>query len=101
MSRVSYLPPTYLVAQERVLEEKNRRDHGSGWTAQQVALQVGRSDLTVRRFGDQWTKGKSFTRPTGSVRHQQTSCQEDHHIIRELSVEPTASLATVQTQETP
>ncbi|GFU85356.1 hypothetical protein TNCV_2386611 [Trichonephila clavipes] len=34
----------------------------AGWSAQQVARQVGRSELNERRWWDQWTEEMSFTR---------------------------------------
>ncbi|GFV50183.1 transposable element Tcb2 transposase [Trichonephila clavipes] len=66
----------------------------AGWPARQV----GRYDLTVRRCWDQWTEETSFTRRPGSGRPRQTSSREYRHIIRHACVEPTASLAAVETQ---
>lgn len=73
----------------------------AGWSARRVARQVGRSDFTVRRCWDQWTEETSFTRRPGSGRPRQTSRREDRHIIRHARVEPTASLAAIQTQAAP
>ena len=67
----------------------------AGWSARRVARQLGRSDCVVRRCWDQWTEETSFTRRPGSG---QTSRREDRHIIRNARVEPTASLAAIQTQ---
>ncbi|GFY17085.1 transposable element Tcb2 transposase [Trichonephila clavipes] len=50
---------------------------------------------------DQRTKETSFTRRSGSGRPQQTCLREDRHIIRHARVEPTASLAAVQTYAAP
>ncbi|GFY11261.1 HTH_Tnp_Tc3_2 domain-containing protein [Trichonephila clavipes] len=43
----------------------------------------------------------SFTRRPGSRRPQQTSRQEDLHIIRNSRVQPTASSAAIQAQVAP
>ncbi|GFU55655.1 transposable element Tcb2 transposase [Trichonephila clavipes] len=69
----------------------------AGWSARSLARQVGCSDLTVRRCWDQWTEETAFTRRPGSARYRQTSRREDRHIKRHAFVEPTASLAAVQT----
>ncbi|GFT16418.1 transposable element Tcb2 transposase [Trichonephila clavipes] len=66
-----------------------------------VALQVDRSDLTVRTCWDHGTKETSFTRRPGSERPRQTNRREDHHIIRHARFEPPASLAAVLTQAAP
>ncbi|GFW79389.1 uncharacterized protein TNCV_2477961 [Trichonephila clavipes] len=63
------------------------------WSATRVARQLGHSDCVVRRFGDQWIREMSFTRRPGSERPRQTSRREDHHIIRNARVQPTASSA--------
>ncbi|GFS84590.1 HTH_Tnp_Tc3_2 domain-containing protein [Trichonephila clavipes] len=55
----------------------------------------------VRRCWDQWIQETSFTRPPGSGCPRQISHREDHHIIRHAHVEPTSSLAAVQTQAAP
>ncbi|GFV43011.1 transposable element Tcb2 transposase [Trichonephila clavipes] len=69
------------------------------WSAWRVAHQKGCSDLTVRRFGDQWTEETSFTWRSGSRRTRQTSRQDYRHIIRHVRVEPTTSLTAVLKQE--
>ncbi|GFX81423.1 HTH_Tnp_Tc3_2 domain-containing protein [Trichonephila clavipes] len=43
----------------------------------------------------------SFARRPGSGRPRQTSRLEDHHIIRNAHVRPTASSATIQAQVAP
>ncbi|GFX58747.1 integrase catalytic domain-containing protein [Trichonephila clavipes] len=45
----------------RVLEGKNHRHDGNWVSSRRVARQVGRSDLTVRSYWDQWTEEMSFT----------------------------------------
>ncbi|GFS84436.1 transposable element Tcb2 transposase [Trichonephila clavipes] len=70
------------------------------WSAQRVVRQVSRSDLTVKRCWDQWTEKTSFTGRPCSGHPQQTSHRKDHHIIRNARVQPTASLAAVETQAT-
>ncbi|GFX70715.1 uncharacterized protein TNCV_1032431 [Trichonephila clavipes] len=62
-----------------------------GWSARQVARQSGRSDCVVRRCWDQWIREMSFTRRPGSGRPRLTSRREDHHIVRNARVQPTAS----------
>ncbi|GFV88526.1 HTH_Tnp_Tc3_2 domain-containing protein [Trichonephila clavipes] len=85
----------------RVQVGKNLRDDESYWSARQVARHLTHSDFIVRRFGDQWTEETSFTRRRGSGCPPQTSNLEDHHIIQNSRVEPTASLAIVQTLAAP
>ncbi|GFW17304.1 transposable element Tcb1 transposase [Trichonephila clavipes] len=43
----------------------------------------------------------SFTRRPGSGRPRQTSRREDHHIVRNVRVQPTASSAAIQVQVAP
>ncbi|GFY24235.1 uncharacterized protein TNCV_1012841 [Trichonephila clavipes] len=70
----------------------------AGWSARRVARQLGRSDCVVRRCWDQWIREMSFTRRPGSGCPQQTSRREDHHIVRNAHVQPTASSAAIQAQ---
>ncbi|GFW03728.1 HTH_Tnp_Tc3_2 domain-containing protein [Trichonephila clavipes] len=53
-----------------------------GWSARRVDRQLGCSDCVVRRGWDQWIRDMSYTRTPGLERPQQTSCQDDRHIIR-------------------
>ncbi|GFV71865.1 transposable element Tcb2 transposase [Trichonephila clavipes] len=66
------------------------------WSARRVARQLGHSDCAVRRCWDQWIREMSFTRRPGSGRPRPTSRREDHHIVRNARVQPTASSATLQ-----
>ncbi|GFT56688.1 transposable element Tcb2 transposase [Trichonephila clavipes] len=50
---------------------------------------------------DQWTEEMSFTRRPGSECPRKTSRREYCHIIRHAHVEPTVTLAAVQTQSAP
>ncbi|GFU44501.1 transposable element Tcb1 transposase [Trichonephila clavipes] len=52
----------------------------AGWSARQVARQLGRSDCVVKRCWDQWIREMPFTRKAGSGRPRQTSHHEDRHI---------------------
>ncbi|GFY15115.1 transposable element Tcb2 transposase [Trichonephila clavipes] len=70
----------------------------AGWSARQVARQLGRSYCVVRRCWDQWIREMSFIRRPCSGRPRQTSRREDHHIIRNAHVQPTASSAAIQAQ---
>ncbi|GFW71900.1 transposable element Tcb2 transposase [Trichonephila clavipes] len=73
----------------------------AGWSVRRVARQLGRSDCVVRRCWDQWIREMSFTLRPGSGRPQQTSHRENSHIIRNARVQPTASLAAIQSQVEP
>ncbi|GFW46605.1 transposable element Tcb2 transposase [Trichonephila clavipes] len=70
----------------------------AGWPARRVARQLGLSDCVVRRCWDQWIREMPFTRRPGSGHPRQTSRREDHHIVRNSRVQPTASLAVIQAQ---
>ncbi|GFV15146.1 uncharacterized protein TNCV_4327931 [Trichonephila clavipes] len=59
-----------------------------------VARQLGHSDCG--RCWDQWIRDMSFTRRPGSGMPRQTNRREDHHIVRNARVLPTASLAAIQ-----
>ncbi|GFV49454.1 transposable element Tcb1 transposase [Trichonephila clavipes] len=65
------------------------------------ARHISRSDFAVRKFWNLWTEEMSFTRRPGSGHPRQTSCREDHHIIRHARVELITSLAAVQSQAAP
>ncbi|GFT06029.1 HTH_Tnp_Tc3_2 domain-containing protein [Trichonephila clavipes] len=73
----------------------------AGWSARPVTCQLGRSDCVVRRCGDQWIQEMSFTRGQGSGCPQQTSRREDHHIVKNSRVQPTASSTAIQAQVIP
>ncbi|GFV70689.1 transposable element Tcb2 transposase [Trichonephila clavipes] len=73
----------------------------SGWSAKRVARQLGRHDCVVRRCWDQWIREMSFARRPVSGRPRQTSCREDHYIISNARVQPTASSAALQAQVAP
>ncbi|GFW37513.1 transposable element Tcb2 transposase [Trichonephila clavipes] len=72
-----------------------------GWSARRVARQLGRSDCVVRRCWDQWIREMLFTRSPGSRRPRQICHREDHHVIRNARVQPTASSAAIQAQVAP
>ncbi|GFX77290.1 transposable element Tcb2 transposase [Trichonephila clavipes] len=73
----------------------------AGWSARLVAGQLGRFDCVVRRCWDQWIREMSFTRRPGSGPPRQTSRREDHHIVRNARVQPSASSAAIQAQVAP
>ncbi|GFY19292.1 transposable element Tcb2 transposase [Trichonephila clavipes] len=73
----------------------------TGWSAERVARQLGRSDCVVRRCWDQWIREMSFTRRLGSGCPRQTSRREDHHIVRNARVQPTTSSSAFQAQVAP
>ncbi|GFT17772.1 transposable element Tcb2 transposase [Trichonephila clavipes] len=70
----------------------------AGWSARRVARQYGHSDCVVRRCWDQWIREMSFTRRPGLGRPRQTSRREDHHIVRNARVQPSASSAVILAQ---
>ncbi|GFW52947.1 transposable element Tcb2 transposase [Trichonephila clavipes] len=47
---------------------------------------------------DQWSREMSFTRRPGSGRPRQTSCQKDHHIVRNACGQSTPSSVAIQEQ---
>ncbi|GFT74220.1 uncharacterized protein TNCV_4081411 [Trichonephila clavipes] len=71
------------------------------WSARRVARQLGYSDCVLRRCWNQRIRGMSFTRRPDSRRPRQTSLREDHYIVRNACVQPTASLAAIQAQVAP
>ncbi|GFX73009.1 transposable element Tcb2 transposase [Trichonephila clavipes] len=70
----------------------------AGWSARRLARQLGHSDCVVKRCWDQWIQEISFTRKPGSGSPRHTSRREDHHIVRNAHVQPTASSAAIQAQ---
>ncbi|GFS90111.1 uncharacterized protein TNCV_507851 [Trichonephila clavipes] len=60
----------------------------AGWSARRV-------DCVVRRCCNLWIREIAFTRRPGSGRPRQTSRLEDHLIVRNVRVQPTASLAAI------
>ncbi|GFV95302.1 transposable element Tcb2 transposase [Trichonephila clavipes] len=70
----------------------------AGWSARRVARQLGHSYCIVRGCWHQWIREMSFTRRLGSGSPRQTSRREDHHIVRNASVQPTVSSAAIQAQ---
>ncbi|GFV19326.1 transposable element Tcb2 transposase [Trichonephila clavipes] len=73
----------------------------TGWSARQVARQLGRSDCVVRRCWHQWIREMSFPPRQVSGRPRQTSRSEEHHIVRNARVQPTTSSVTLQAQVAP
>ncbi|GFY20073.1 uncharacterized protein TNCV_2147661 [Trichonephila clavipes] len=70
----------------------------AGWSTRREARQLGGSDWVVKICWDQQIQEMSFTRRPGSGNPQQTSRQEDHHIVRNAHVQPTASSAAIHAQ---
>ncbi|GFS69148.1 transposable element Tcb2 transposase [Trichonephila clavipes] len=52
----------------------------AGWPARRTNRRLDRSDCVVRRFGDQWIRGMSFTRRPGSKFRRQKGHREVLHI---------------------
>ncbi|GFU51119.1 HTH_Tnp_Tc3_2 domain-containing protein [Trichonephila clavipes] len=73
----------------------------AGGSARQVVRQLGRSDCVVRRCWDQWIGEMTLTQKPSSRHPRQTSCQEDCYIVRNASVQRTASSAANQAQVAP
>ncbi|GFT71340.1 transposable element Tcb2 transposase [Trichonephila clavipes] len=65
------------------------------WSARRAARQLCLSDCVVRRRLGQWIRKIDSGRP------RQASCREDHQIIKNARVQPTASWAAIQTQIAP
>ncbi|GFY29220.1 transposable element Tcb2 transposase [Trichonephila clavipes] len=89
---------------EKLSEFERERIFGmmeAEWSARRIARQLDRSNCVVRRRWDQWIREMSFTRRQGSGRSRQTSRREDRRIVRNARVQPTASLAAIQTQVAP
>ncbi|GFX33955.1 HTH_Tnp_Tc3_2 domain-containing protein [Trichonephila clavipes] len=82
-------------------EGENHRHVEAGWSARQVARQLGHSDCVVRSCWDQWIREMSFTRRPGSGSPLQTSRRENRHIVRNACVQPTASSTAIQAQVAP
>ncbi|GFT62108.1 uncharacterized protein TNCV_3812641 [Trichonephila clavipes] len=72
-----------------------------GWSDRRVAHQLSRFDCAVMRCWEQLIREKSFTRRPGSGRPRQTSRRENHPIVRNARVQPTASSAAIQAQVVP
>ncbi|GFX30935.1 transposable element Tcb2 transposase [Trichonephila clavipes] len=70
----------------------------AGWSARRISRQLGRCDSVLRRCFDQWIREMSFTGRPGSGRPRQISRGEDHHIVRNARVQPTASSTAIQAQ---
>ncbi|GFT94388.1 HTH_Tnp_Tc3_2 domain-containing protein [Trichonephila clavipes] len=70
----------------------------AGWSARQVARQLGRSDCVVRRCWDQWIREISFTQRPVSGRPRQTSRLKERHLVRHTCLKATASSPTIQAQ---
>ncbi|GFX00064.1 transposable element Tcb2 transposase [Trichonephila clavipes] len=70
-------------------------------SARRVARQLVRSDCVVGRCWAQCIREMSFTRRPDSGRPRKTSRHEDHHIVRNERVQPTASSVAIQAQIAP
>ncbi|GFX49685.1 transposable element Tcb2 transposase [Trichonephila clavipes] len=68
----------------------------AGWSARQVARQLGRSDCAIRRCWDQWIRDMSLTGRPGSGHSLQISRREERRIVRNARVQPTASSTAIQ-----
>ncbi|GFT56073.1 transposable element Tcb2 transposase [Trichonephila clavipes] len=68
--------PQFRRLYDQLLQFERRRIMGmmeAGWSARQVARQLGRSDCVARRCWDQWIREMSFTRRPCSGRLRLTS----------------------------
>ncbi|GFY19508.1 transposable element Tcb2 transposase [Trichonephila clavipes] len=73
----------------------------AGWSARRVARQLDHSDCAEIRCWDQWIRETPFKRKPDSERPRQTSLRKDRHIVRNVSVQLTASSAAIQAQIAP
>ncbi|GFX94991.1 transposable element Tcb2 transposase [Trichonephila clavipes] len=71
----------------------------SEWTGMSLIMTL-KDPCSARTRLDQWIREVSFTQRPGSVRPRKTSHREDHYIVRNPRVQPTASSAALQAQIT-
>ncbi|GFT48790.1 transposable element Tcb2 transposase [Trichonephila clavipes] len=86
---------------EQLLQFERERIIGmmeAGWSTRRVTRQSDRSDCVLRKYWDQWIREMSFTGRPGSGSPRQTSHQEDHHIVRNASVQQNASSSGIKAQ---
>ncbi|GFY05363.1 uncharacterized protein TNCV_2208081 [Trichonephila clavipes] len=66
----------------------------AGWSTRRVAGQVDRSECAIRNCWEQWTRGGTHARKTGSGATRKTTRREDRRIVREALVNPTVTRST-------
>ncbi|GFX18681.1 transposable element Tc1 transposase [Trichonephila clavipes] len=68
----------------------------AGWSTRYVAGQVDRSECAVRNCWEQWTRGGTHARKTGSGATTKTTRREDRRIVWQALVDPTVTRSTIR-----
>ncbi|GFU41474.1 HTH_Tnp_Tc3_2 domain-containing protein [Trichonephila clavipes] len=68
----------------------------AGWSTWRVAGQVDRSECTVRKCWEQWTREGTHVRKTGSGATRKTTRREDRWIVWQALVDPTVTRSTIR-----
>ncbi|GFU85702.1 transposable element Tc1 transposase [Trichonephila clavipes] len=68
----------------------------AGWSTRHVAGQVDRSECAVKNCWEQWTRGGTHARKTGSGATSKTTRREDQRIVRQALVDPTVTRSTIR-----
>ncbi|GFV19860.1 transposable element Tcb1 transposase [Trichonephila clavipes] len=69
-----------------------------GWSTRRIAVQVDRSECSVRNRWEQWTREGTHTRKTVSVATRKTTRREDRRIVRQALVDPTVTRSTIRAE---
>ncbi|GFV84526.1 uncharacterized protein TNCV_2481401 [Trichonephila clavipes] len=68
----------------------------ASWSTRRVAGQVDPSECAVRNCWEQWTRGGTHARKTGSGATRKTTRREDRRIVRQALVDPTVTRSTIR-----
>ncbi|GFV82304.1 uncharacterized protein TNCV_3442941 [Trichonephila clavipes] len=68
----------------------------AGWSTRRVAGQVDRSECAVRNCWEQWTRGGTHARKTGSGATRKTTKREDRRNVRQALVDPTVTCSKIR-----
>ncbi|GFT37645.1 transposable element Tcb1 transposase [Trichonephila clavipes] len=68
----------------------------AGWSTRRVAVQVDRSECTVRNCWKQWTREGTHARQTKYGATRKTTRREDRRIVRQALVDPTVTRSTIR-----
>ncbi|GFX36945.1 HTH_Tnp_Tc3_2 domain-containing protein [Trichonephila clavipes] len=68
----------------------------ASWSTRRVSGRVDRSECTVRKCWEQWTREGTYTWKTGSGATRKTTRREDRRIVRQVRVDPTVTRSTMQ-----
>ncbi|GFX20522.1 transposable element Tc1 transposase [Trichonephila clavipes] len=67
-----------------------------GWSTRRVAGQVDRSECAVRNCWEQWTRGGTHVRKTGSGVTRKTTRGENRRIVRQALVDPIVTRSMIR-----